>query len=177
MTSTKPTIICIVGESGTGKSYIADMLDSYYDIPMIESRTTRPRRKPDEGGHLYVTDEEYNTYNPEEMIAYTTFGTERYCCLIQDIKPGMNTYVIDEDGLTYLRYHFSDRFNIFAVRVITPMHIREQKVDKERLARDEGRFLMGPEEFDYHICNSHDKSTSHKVTKLYLRIESKFNSN
>jgi len=175
MTSHKPIIICIVGESGVGKTYIANILERDYDIPMIESRTTRPRRTPDEGGHTFVTDEEYDTYKHEDMIAHTVFGVHRYCCLLKDVQPGMNTYVIDEDGLRYLREHFSDTFHIFAVRIFTPDYIRKKKVGQERMDRDKGRFLMGPSEFDYFIDNNQDKCTEHKITKLYLRVSQKFN--
>jgi guanylate kinase len=171
----KPIIICIVGQSGTGKTYIADMLQEYYDIPMIESRTTRPRRHPDEGGHLFVSETEYDTYKKEDVIAHTVFGAYRYCCLIEDVQPGLNTYVIDEDGLHYLKENFSDEFDIYSVRVYTPIKIREKKVDPERLERDKGRFLMAPDEFDHIILNNHDDTTERKVLKLMFKVEQKFN--
>ena len=175
MTKSKPIIICIVGESGVGKSYVADILDEFYGIPMIESRTTRPPRTPDERGHMFVSDDEFDTYKIEDMIAQTTFGEFRYCCLIKDVNAPIMVYVIDEYGLDYLRHNFSSRFNIFAVRIFSPERLRKNRVTKARMKRDKNKFTMLNDCFDYFIENTYDeKDIRQKVTKLVLRVEQKF---
>jgi len=175
MTALKPIIICIVGESGSGKSFIAQILEDKYSIPMIESRTTRPPRFEGEPGHLYVSDKEFDTYKEEDKIAFTTFGKYRYCCLIDDVSPYCS-YVIDEDGLRYLREHFSSRFNIFSLRIFAYPSEREKRGTPDRIARDEGRFTMGHEDFDYILHNNYDTNeTERKVAKMMLRVTQKFN--
>jgi len=171
----KTKIICLVGESGSGKTFIADYLEKEFDIPMILSRTTRPRRTPDEGGHLFVTDNEFDMYSKESMIAFTVFGAYRYCCLFSDVTDPVMSYVIDEYGLKYLRDNFSDWFDIFSVRVYMADHIRETLVSEERMLRDEGKFTMGEENFDYFLDTSSFEENPRRIAKLVIRMYQKFN--
>ena len=148
----KPLIICIVGESGTGKTLIADYVQKKYDVPMIMSYTDRPKRSPNEGGHTFVTKEEYDEFKLEDMIAHTVFGEFRYCCLRQNVQP-RNTYVIDEGGLTYLEYHFGDDYNIQSIRVRRNLDLRRASgITKDRIRRDEMKFML--ETFNYQIENN-----------------------
>ena len=148
----KPTIICIVGESGSGKTLIADYLDHRYGYEIIESRTTRPQRTPDEDGHTFVSQEEFDSYDKDEMIAFTTFGGYNYCCLKKDVKD-KNTYVIDEHGLKYLKENFSRIYNIYSIRVHRDYHARVRAVGRDRVDRDKGKFTMDDKEFDWVIEN------------------------
>lgn len=152
----KPTIICIVGESGTGKTTAAEHILNTWNIDLIQSRTTRTRRTHDENGHTFVSEAEFDTYRKEDMIAFTTFGTARYCCLKSDVKD-RNTYVIDEHGLLYLYDNFSDIYNIFAIRIHRPEKDRIKDVGEERVARDKGKFSLPPYEFDAIITDCHSK--------------------
>ena len=107
----RPVIIAIIGESGTGKTMIANYIENEHGIGMIESYTTRPPRYIGERGHIFISEEQYDRLNKEDMIAYTTFGDYRYCCLKQDIK-AINSYIIDEIGLQYLEDNFKDDYKI-----------------------------------------------------------------
>lgn len=144
----KPKIICIVGESGSGKSMLADYLESQYKIPMIHSYTTRPKRTPDETGHVFIGDTEFDEFNREDMIAFTKFGEYRYCCLKKDVSD-VCTYVIDEHGLRYLRKNFLDIYNIISIRRSRDYSYRAEEVGLERVRRDEGMFSLMDEDFDF----------------------------
>jgi guanylate kinase len=173
---TRPTVICLVGGSGTGKTYIANLLEDVWGIPMIESRTTRPPRYKGERGHAFVTQEEFATYKREDMIAFTQFGVHNYCCLHEDVNSPLMSYVLDEFGLLYLQEQFSDRFNIFAIRIFAPEYLRRQHVDKERMDRDKGKFTLDHDHFDSFIENNYDPDeTLRKVTYTLQRIKNKFN--
>jgi len=172
----KPIIICLVGESGTGKTTIAEIIEKKYSIPMIYSYTDRPPRYSTEHGHTFVTPEEYDKLNIEDMIAYTTFGGNRYCCLKQDVHE-YNTYVIDERGLKYLEINFGDIYNIFAVRVLRDESLRN--VEQSRIDRDRGMFGMGVN-YDISINNNCEIEELHRRirtamayidTKIYLEDE------
>jgi Guanylate kinase len=52
-------IICISGESGSGKTTIAELLEKR-GYNYIESYTTRPMRFQDEEGHIFVNMDRYN---------------------------------------------------------------------------------------------------------------------
>jgi guanylate kinase len=167
----RPLIVCVIGESGTGKTHLASYLEDTYSVPLIESRTDRPPRTPDERGHTFVSHEEFSSYDQKDMIAYTRFGENRYCCLKQDVPDGISTYVIDEFGYEYLKSHFSDDFRIFGVRMFSADHLRKQHVTEERMARDEGKFNLGAEHFDYFIDNDYSEQMNNKYDALYKRIK------
>lgn len=148
MQSQKPIILCVVGESGSGKTTLVDKIQSTYGITMIESYTTRPKRTPTETGHTFVTDEQFDAFSQEQMIAFTEFGKHRYCCLKSDVR-NENTYVIDEKGLRYLRDNFSDLYEIHTLRVTCGTAERIQRAGKERVLRDEGKFTMRESAFEF----------------------------
>lgn len=149
-------IFCFVGESGSGKTMVAEAIEKYAGIIMIQSYTDRPRRTPDENGHTFITKEQFDALNQDDMIAFTEWNGYRYCCLHSDVRP-INTYVIDERGLTYLKSNFSDKYKIIAIRFYRPLHERIEAVGKERIDRDEGKFNMAPDEFDLVIYNTGNK--------------------
>ena len=170
----KTKIICIVGKSGSGKTFIANYLEEEYGIPMIESRTTRPPRHDGEKGHNFVSDAEFDTYKDEWKIAYTKFGNYRYTCLHSDVIEPLSCYVIDEFGLMYLRGNFTDTYDLYAVRVSMDDRHRKLLVSEERMLRDEGKFTMGEDEFDYFIDNSSFKETPSKIDHMLINMYQHF---
>jgi guanylate kinase len=154
----KPLVVCVVGESGCGKSLCANYLRKY-GFKLIESYTTRPRRSAVEGGHTFVTEEEFGKFKKEDMIAYTKFGDYHYACLKKDID-SLNTYVIDEFGLKYFKEHFSDVYDIVSIRIMRAENARIESVGQERVSRDKGKFTMDIREFDYVIDNPDDSKES-----------------
>lgn len=151
-------ILCIVGESGSGKTFLSTHLETY-GFKQIESYTTRPKRSPYETGHTFIKDEEFDEFDKEDMIAFTEFGGSRYCCLISDVQP-LNTYVIDEEGLRYLKANFADIFAIYSLRLFRGQDVRIDCVGKERVERDEGRFTGEGIEYDFVYDNFEDSKDS-----------------
>lgn len=149
----KPRILAIVGESGTGKTTIAEYIETKYSIPMIQSYTDRQPRYEGENGHKFVTQKEFDKFNLEDMIAFTKFGNNRYCCLHKDVKQ-YNTYVIDEKGLDFLMDAYSNRYDVISLRVKRNIELRKKSVDPERLLRDKGMFYHEDKFFDEIINNS-----------------------
>ena len=152
----KPILICIVGESGSGKTSIAEFIENEYDIHMIPSWTDREPRYEGEDSHTFISKEEFNEIKYEDMIAYTEFGGNRYCCLKSDVKP-MNTYVIDERGIKYLKDNFSDDYEIISLRVTRDIEKRRECVDDDRIERDIGMFTLPFSYYDHVIDNCSDE--------------------
>ena len=159
----KSKIFCIVGESGTGKTALAQYLEEYYNIPMIQSYTDRKPRYVGENGHKFISEEDFDRIDIDEMIAITEFGRHRYCCLHEDVEK-INTYVIDEKGLDYLIEHHSDKYEIVSIRLYRMDELK--CVSPERLARDEGMFKKGVYDFDYLIINNYKH-----IDEFYDRID------
>lgn len=164
----KPVIFCIVGESASGKSTIAQYITKKFNIELIRSYTTRPMRpkeiEADKRGetqdHQFIDNLEFDMIDPEDMIAYTKFGEHRYCCVKKDINDA-NLYVIDEDGMYMLKEKHSDDFDIVSVRIHCRRDIRRKRAKrdnpetyKERLSRDEGRYNMSFDDFDHLIVTN-----------------------
>ena len=96
-----------VGRSASGKTTIANMLESQYDFCQLQSYTTRPKRSEDEIGHIFVTNDEFDKL--ENIIAYTEYNSHKYCATKEQID-AVDIYVIDPFGVkTLLAKYDSDR--------------------------------------------------------------------
>jgi len=153
----KPIIICIVGESGTGKTTIAEYIECEHSIKMIQSYTDRPPRYAGENGHTFVSEKEFDIFKRKDMIAYTEFGSYRYCCFKTDVL-SYNTYVIDLDGLKYLQQHYYDIYEIIAINITRHDDLRT--ISDKRVLRDKNRFEYSDMEFDYYIYNNTEQKES-----------------
>jgi hypothetical protein len=136
---------------------VAEAIEKYAGIVMLQSYTDRPRRTPDENGHTFLTKEQFDKFREEDMIAFTEWNGYRYCCLHSDIRP-INTYVIDERSVQYLTENFNHKYNIYTIRFYRGKAARIKSVGKERVDRDEGKFNMELNQFDHvEMNNGSDK--------------------
>ncbi len=51
----------IIGRTGSGKDYIAKVLSEIYNLKILKSYTTRPKRNEQDDGHIFITPEEAAT--------------------------------------------------------------------------------------------------------------------
>ena len=163
----KPLVICIIGESGSGKTTWATYIEQQYGIPMIQSYTDRPRRADNEEGHVFLEVSDFDLLKEEDMIAYTRFGDYRYCCLKQDVKQ-LNTYVIDEDGFDMLKQRYDDIYDIVSIRVSCDADELRNRVGEERANRDKGRFNMSDFDFDFKLYTNRDKEMTRCVVDTFV---------
>jgi guanylate kinase len=94
-----PKIVCVVGRSGSGKDFLVERLERT-GLDRVISYTTRPPRYPGEGGHHFVTKEEFDAIR-DKMIAYTVFDDHEYGATEQDLN-GKRLYIIDPSGVEYM---------------------------------------------------------------------------
>ena len=139
------TIIAIVGRSGSGKTTIQDIMSKYYLIPPVRSHTTRPRRFLNENSHVFLTDKEFDDL--KDPLAETVYGGYRYAGIMME-ESDVYSYVIDERGLIML---MESPYNIVSILVTSKEEILQQRVDNERLKRDEP--IVDVTKFDY-ICEN-----------------------
>jgi guanylate kinase len=115
-------ILCIFGESGSGKSSIVDKLKKI-GYKSLDSYTTRARRYENEQNHTFCTEEEYFELKDKgEIVAYTYFNDNHYFCTKTQLKES-DVYVIDVDGIKYLKEKCPD-IEITSVYIKTNLFIR-----------------------------------------------------
>ncbi len=88
-----------VGKSGSGKTTVAEWLESEYGYKSVQSYTTRTPRYEGETGHIFISDEEFDKL--ENLAAYTEYNGYRYCTTSSKLDE-YDIYVIDVDGVETL---------------------------------------------------------------------------
>lgn len=104
----KDKIICLVGQSGSGKTTIAKELEKAgYNV--IQSYTTRPPREPNEWGHIFKDKLDCTIYPIKKMIAFTSFDGAYYWAMPEQYQgKGTSIYVIDVAGVKMIREKVKD---------------------------------------------------------------------
>lgn len=150
-----PIIIAIVGNSGSGKSYMAEFLRSKLNVPVIVSYTTRPMRSGEMNGkdHYFIQSGEIPS--SKDMLAYTLFGGYEYFVLHCQIPTGgICTYIVDERGLEELTKRCGARYDVISVLVLcSPEQLEARGIDPARIRRDCERKYLSPGYFDCVIRN------------------------
>lgn len=112
-------LIMLVGKSGSGKTTIAECLEKYYGMKMLESYTTREPRYENEKGHTFIT---YNEYLTLPNKVGTTYFRGRYYCCTQEQCDTSDVYVVDPDGVkTFMRNYKGNRRHIIFYIKINPI--------------------------------------------------------
>lgn len=116
-------LYCILGKSGTGKTYLVDkLIKENEELKSVDSYTTRPKRFENETGHIFVSKEDFDKL---DLIAYTKYGDYEYGVTKEQLDE-VDFYVVDVTGLRDLRENYK--------RPIVAVGLKEDdKLRKERL--------------------------------------------
>ena len=98
-------LICIIGKSASGKTQIAEFVAKELGLNYLKSYTTRPKRKSNESGHTFISEETADTIlncSDVEILGYNEdFGGYQYFATMEqvsNIKP--TVYVIEPKSFT-----------------------------------------------------------------------------
>lgn len=131
----KKVCFCIVGKSGTGKSYIAKKLTEDYEFVQVDSYTTRPPRKGETSGHIFISEEVANKWLKDDIVAYGIYGGYQYFATREQID-NSDVYVVDKQGLEGLADTYVDNDN---QRLIMVIYIKTKFITRMvRLIKSEG---------------------------------------
>ena len=164
----KKKILCIVGESGTGKTLASLHLKYHCDANVICSYTTRPPRDTEVEGR----DHHFIDIVPpeEELLAFANFGQYKYYAMKSQVYGPCTVYVIDEQGIRDLMERHADEYDIYSVYIVREKELRRDRgVDLRRMKRDENRKLLDLSFYNYVIENNGTKR------ELFLNIERIYN--
>lgn len=165
-TTMKKKIMCIVGESGVGKTLASLHLQNHLNANVICSFTSRPARETEVEGrehHFYDIDPP-----KDDILAFAIFGKYKYYALKSQVFGPCTVYVVDEAGVKNLIKRHGDEFDIYTVNIIRSRELRLKRgIDVERMQRDKHRDKM--ENFDYVVVNESTK------TEFFKQIENIYN--
>ena len=166
-------IVLLAGKSGTGKTTLAEELEIQLGLKAIPSYTTRPKRSPDEKGHTFITDEEFNRL--EDILAYAETGSAKYAVTKEMFEDEQySIYVIDSTGIEYLKEHYKGDRKWYVAYIATPlmqrfnrMIARQNDIEfaVERIEHDAVEFQRVP--WDIQIENA-DGKYSEAFAALYM---------
>lgn len=174
-------ILAIVGISGSGKDTIAKYINKKYNIPMLVSYTTRPKRDYETDGvqHWFISRDKMNKIkHNEDLIAYTKNDkTEiEYCATKAQAEGKDIIYIINPHGIYWCKEHCPD------VKMVIIMVKPDKYACIERL-RSRGddetvlqlRLTSEIEEFEqFYVYGDYDYLVNNNGTleDLYAQIDS-----
>ena len=163
-------LLCILGCSGSGKSTLVEELEQKYLLKQIPSYTTRLPRYPNERGHTFISQEEFDKIR-NDLVAYATTTGSEYGVTTQQIDNKIHVlYVVDLTGLKSLKENYKGNRQIVSVFINCGIKDRYERLHKRyerqykdynkattetlnRIKHDESEFLHAKEYCDYTIEN------------------------
>lgn len=173
----KPTIIAIVGSSGSGKTYMSKLLQNELNVYSIVSSTTRPKREDETNGVEYYFVKNKPYIPSSEILTATSFGDYDYYALRDQVPPTqICSYIVDEGGVETLKRVHGHRFEIVTVSVQSkPETLVERGICHLRIERDNNRTQLPDSFFDFIIHNDgsleefeSDIRQTYKILKEWL---------
>lgn len=126
-------IICIVGKTSSGKDTTARYIEKAFGIKPICSYTTRPMRNGETEGvqHYFITPEQSKKIREKELVlAYTILNGNEYFSTVEGMTEETMSYIINPEGIDYLRQHSGD-YKFVSIYV----HIPERVIMQRALVR------------------------------------------
>lgn len=171
-------LIVIVGNSGVGKSTLADALGKV-GIPLLKGFTTRPRRDDYDNDYHFINDdtETYHALNSScysfddllrsgDVMTWSIFGGYKYFNLKGDAK-GSQCIIVDEVGLDQVveaaSMMYIDYYSVYMYRDIVD-------ADADRIDRDKDRQLKHDEYYWMVIHNNGYDGLMNVATKIKGKI-------
>lgn len=169
----QPTIIAIVGASGSGKTYLSKLLQNELNVYLIVSHTTRPMREGEIEGldHYYIT--KAHRFCRSQMLSYTRFAEYEYFALEEQVPPrGCCAYVVDERGVRFLKEEKNHKFNIVSIRVESTVEtLIDRGIAMERIKRDDDRTPLPLSYYDFIVENNGTlEEFENKICETYKQI-------
>ena len=165
------TIFLIIGESGSGKDYLVNILCDKYGYKKLKSYTTREPRYEGEDSHIFVYDAVFSSL---DLCAYTSIHGNRYGATQEQVDEA-DFYIIDPDGLNYMRDHYK------GTKQLVPIYIKVSKFRRfcrmvkrgstfkqalERIKEDKYRFESVKNFTGYVVKNVHKNKALFEISKV-----------
>jgi thymidylate synthase (FAD) len=181
-------IILICGRSGSGKTTISDMLEKKYNLKVIPSYTTRPRRYEDEQGHIFISESKFDKLT--DLVAYAKIGDYRYAATTEQVDTH-SIYVIDPSGIETFKNNYKGNKEIVTILIDTNIgtayermvdRLLEQNVEFEkaieyankRMTDDIATFKkLETMQFDFRFENNENTNLDNLVDNIIKKLKLK----
>lgn len=121
-------IVLFVGASGSGKTTLAENLERLFGWKSVISYTTRPKRSPNESGHIFVDDSKFDEILLRDgAVAYTEYSGYRYCATQRQAEESQ-IYVVDIPGVEYFRKAYTGNKKVLIVFLNLPEEVRKERM-------------------------------------------------
>lgn len=164
-------LILIVGESGSGKTTVANILQNVYNLRQLQSYTTRKPRYEGEGGHIFISLDQYESIDKSSIIAYSYYHNNHYFATKQQVMEN-DVYVIDLKGVECFKQHYNGEKEYTVVYLQVSKEEREKRMKKrndaeqalkERIENDREDFKNAAEIADIVIQNTNSETTARLI--------------
>lgn len=179
----RKTIITIAGRTASGKTSITRKLSEELGLKLLQSYAAREPR-PDEAAnlehsdHIFISNEEYDKL--ENIVAETTINGVRYCTTM-DMLNQSDFYIIDPNGIDYLKEKHSKDFRIVQFLIYAEEDIRRKRFEERGKTQSEfdARNTDESKQFDEYesnhgydiiIFNNGNLNDAVNVMKSYVEI-------
>ena len=164
MQNKEHTLLCVLGESSSGKDSLVSKLAERTGHKAICSYTTRPRRDGEGDTHIFVDDSVYEKMCMEGKIAaFTEISGYKYWTIIDQLYEN-SYYIIDYAGLKTLKALNFPNLRLVSVYINVPESIREERAmqrgDRPEVyrrrclsERDQFRQMKKDMDVDYVVSN------------------------
>lgn len=123
----KHKLFCILGESASGKDTLTRKLCEEIGLKQIISYTTRAQRTGEEGTHVFVDENVYNSMREDGNIAaYTYINNCHYWSTIDQLYEN-DVYIIDSDGLKTLEDLGLEDLDLCSIYINVPFEVRLER--------------------------------------------------
>lgn len=175
----------IVGRSSSGKTAIVREVCKQLNLTQVKSYTTRPPREkevkyPELSDHYFIDESEVEKYR-DDIVAYTEIKGNKYFTT-KNILDSSDLYVIDPNGIDYLKRECGNEYNFIVVyvRVTAKIGLLRAKdrgddldVYKERIKAEDEQFSQFEKNmlWDYHILNNDSFERAVETMKKIIKKE------
>jgi len=124
------TNFLIIAPTGAGKDTVTNMLAAKYNLKVLLSYTTRPKRSPDDDTHIFLTENEaQDIIKTQTIIAITLINNYLYFSTLEQFI-NSDIYIVDAKGVEYIKanQHLIPDINLISIYIKTDKHIREDRL-------------------------------------------------
>lgn len=133
-------IFLIVGRTGSGKDTLVNQIAEKYNMNVLKSYTTRPKRTEEKDTHIFIREEDFEEdfeIYKEQIVAYTEIDGYRYFSTYDQLNKA-NFYIVDPNGIKTLKGKYNlYNFNFVVIYIYATDTIRNARAIHQRKDRPE----------------------------------------